>query len=133
MKLYRFIFVSFLIACSASSVAEPQIEREREIHRSEEQLKWLEHNSTVHEFYSSIINICIDGPPALVAALSVYQNAIIEEQRLVAAGMGENHPKLKAIREQKRLGTEKIADWIALTRSHLAAKLTELRKEPNTQ
>ena len=116
---------------SEESAAVSPTQRAEKVRRLEGQLKWLE-RANVDEFVAYVNRLCCDPSP-LVRTCSNYTDAIAEEKHLVAAGLGENHPRLKSLREKKRLEADKISAWIARARSQTASRLAELRKQSERQ
>ncbi|MGZ5018898.1 MAG: GumC family protein [Chthoniobacterales bacterium] len=73
--------------------------------------------------------------PTVLKILPVYQEAVAQEALLLNSGLGENHPKVKALRAQKDVYTKQLEGQVAIIRSGLERNLntaqttvSELRK-----
>ncbi len=62
-------------------------------------------------------------------ALPLYQDAVVEEARMLNSGLGENHPRVKALRAQKDVLANQLMEQIQAVRGSLA---TRLRVEETT-
>ncbi len=62
--------------------------------------------------------------PTVTHIVAAKQEAAIELPRLMNAGLGENHPKVKSLREQVEVYTRQLADQIEAVRNALHGKLT---------
>ncbi len=128
MRHCPLLFILFVV-CGAllpmDCGALPLTERAQEIGRLEAELKRLGQADV--EAFLSQCPCFLESP--LRGAVPLYQAAAADEKRFVAAGIGENHPLLKAARRDKRLAADKISKIIEEAREHIASRLTELRKE----
>ena len=61
--------------------------------------------------------------PTIFKILPLFQEASSEEARLLNGGLGENHPKIKALRAQKEVFSKQLSDAIAALRSALAVRV----------
>ncbi len=73
--------------------------------------------------------------PTVLKILPVYQEAVAQEALLLNSGLGENHPKVKALRAQKDVYTKQLEGQVAIIRSALEknvqsaqSNVEELRK-----
>jgi capsular exopolysaccharide synthesis family protein len=73
--------------------------------------------------------------PTVLKILPVYQDAVAQEALLLNSGLGENHPKVKALRAQKDVYTKQLEGQVLIIRSALEknfttaqSNVTELRK-----
>lgn len=55
--------------------------------------------------------------------LPLYQDTLVDEQRLSNAGLGPNHPKLRALRATKEVYEQQLTDQINAIRKTLATRL----------
>ena len=61
--------------------------------------------------------------PTIQKILPNYQDAVAQEALLLNSGLGENHPKVKALRAQKEVYTKQLEEQVAIIRSALAKNL----------
>lgn len=61
--------------------------------------------------------------PTIQKILPNYQDAVAQEALLLNSGLGENHPKVKALRAQKEVYTQQLEEQVAIIRSALAKNL----------
>ena len=61
--------------------------------------------------------------PTISKILPQFQEANSEEARLLHGGLGENHPRLKALRAQKEVYAQQLTDAIASVRNSLSIRL----------
>ena len=61
--------------------------------------------------------------PTITKILPQYQEAVSDEARLLNSGLGENHPRVKALRAQKDVFAKQLTEGISAVRSALAIKL----------
>lgn len=61
--------------------------------------------------------------PTISKILPQYQEASSEEARMLNGGLGENHPRLRALRAQKEVYVKQLSEAIAAVRNSLAIKL----------
>ncbi len=61
--------------------------------------------------------------PTISKILPLYQDASSEEARLLNGGLGENHPRVRALRAQKEVFTKQLSDAVAAIRTSLSIKL----------
>ncbi len=73
--------------------------------------------------------------PTIQKILPNYQDAVAQEALLLNSGLGENHPKVKALRATKEVYTRQLEEQVTIIRSALDKNLTsskttrdELRK-----
>ncbi len=62
--------------------------------------------------------------PTVTKVLPLYQDAVAEEARLLNSGLGENHPRVKALRAQKAVYAEQLDEQLRALRDALARKVT---------
>jgi capsular exopolysaccharide synthesis family protein len=62
--------------------------------------------------------------PTIQKVLPNYHDAVATEALLLNSGLGENHPKVKAIRAQKEVYTKQLEEQIASIRTALEKNLT---------
>lgn len=75
------------------------------------------------ELINSLTLLNIDDP-TVKKVLPLYQDAIAEEARLMNSGLGENHPRIKALRAQKEVFTTQLHDQIDALKKSLADRLS---------
>ncbi|MEI6350602.1 MAG: polysaccharide biosynthesis tyrosine autokinase [Verrucomicrobiota bacterium] len=61
--------------------------------------------------------------PTVSKILPLYQDSVSEEARMLNSGLGENHPKIKALRAQKAVFSSQLNEQIAALRRSLITKL----------
>jgi polysaccharide biosynthesis transport protein len=61
--------------------------------------------------------------PTIQKILPNYQDAVAQEALLLNSGLGENHPKVRALRAQKQVYTKQLEEQVAIIRSALAKNL----------
>ena len=61
--------------------------------------------------------------PTVAKVLPLYQDAFAEDARMINSGLGENHPKVKALRAQRDVFCKQLNDQIAALRNSYATKL----------
>ena len=61
--------------------------------------------------------------PTIQKILPNYQDAVAQEALLLNSGLGENHPKVKALRAQKEVYTKQLEEQVTIIRSALAKNL----------
>jgi capsular exopolysaccharide synthesis family protein len=61
--------------------------------------------------------------PTISKVLPLFQDACSEEARLLNGGLGENHPRVKALRAQKEVFSKQLMEGIAAVRNSLAIKI----------
>ena len=61
--------------------------------------------------------------PTVAKILPLYQDSVSEEARMLNSGIGENHPKVKALRAQKAIFSTQLNEQIAALRNSLNTKL----------
>ncbi len=62
--------------------------------------------------------------PTIQKTLPNYQDSVAQEALLLNSGLGENHPKVKAVRATKDVYTRQLGEQIASVRSALEKNLT---------
>jgi len=55
--------------------------------------------------------------------IPVYQDAVVEETRLLNYGLGENHPRIKALRAQKEIWAKQLSEQVKTLRTTLGIRL----------
>ena len=121
--LYLWLSTLFLLPSLGADADKP---RAAEIAILKQQLQWLE-RASLQEVISALSRTC-PGDDALTTAIPLYQDAISEERKLVVGGVGENHPRLKSVRAQKRLSADMIAARIDAARNQMTARLAALSR-----
>jgi len=66
--------------------------------------------------------------PTFEKMLPLFQDARAEEAKLLASGIGDNHPRLAAVREQKEQSRASLSDALDEIKANLGAKL-EIEKK----
>jgi polysaccharide biosynthesis transport protein len=66
--------------------------------------------------------------PTIAKILPTYQEAVAQEALLLNSGLGENHPKVKAIRATKDVYQKQLQDQIASIRTGLEKNLEAARR-----
>jgi succinoglycan biosynthesis transport protein ExoP len=66
--------------------------------------------------------------PTISKILPTYQEAVAQEALLLNSGLGENHPKVRAIRATKDVYTKQLQDQIASIRTGLEKNLEASKK-----
>jgi len=61
--------------------------------------------------------------PTIQKILPNYQDAVAQEALLLNSGLGENHPKVRALRAQKEVYTKQLEEQVTIIRSALAKNL----------
>ena len=61
--------------------------------------------------------------PTIQKILPNYQDAVAQEALLLNSGLGENHPKVKALRAQKEVFTRQLEEQVTIIRSALEKNL----------
>lgn len=61
--------------------------------------------------------------PTINKVLPLFQDACSEEARLLNGGLGENHPRVKALRAQKDVFSKQLMEGIAAVRNALSIKI----------
>lgn len=61
--------------------------------------------------------------PTINKVLPLFQDACSEEARLLNGGLGENHPRVKALRAQKDVFSRQLMEGITAVRNALAIKI----------
>ncbi|MGI8435951.1 MAG: GumC family protein [Chthoniobacterales bacterium] len=61
--------------------------------------------------------------PTIQKILPNYQDAVAQEALLLNSGLGENHPKVKALRAQKSVFTRQLEEQVTIIRSALEKNL----------
>ena len=61
--------------------------------------------------------------PTIQKILPNYQDALAQEALLLNSGLGENHPKVKALRAQKSVYTKQLEEQVVIIRSALQKNL----------
>jgi capsular exopolysaccharide synthesis family protein len=61
--------------------------------------------------------------PTIQKILPNYQDAVAQEALLLNSGLGENHPKVKALRAQKDVFTQQLEEQVTIIRSALSQNL----------
>ena len=61
--------------------------------------------------------------PTIQKILPSYQDAVAQEAMLLNSGLGENHPKVKALRATKEVFTRQLEEQVAIIRSALEKNL----------
>src|SRR6202022_2697155 len=61
--------------------------------------------------------------PTIQKTLPNYQDSVASEAQLLNSGLGENHPKVKAVRATKQVYTRQLEEQIAIVRSALEKNL----------
>jgi capsular exopolysaccharide synthesis family protein len=61
--------------------------------------------------------------PTVSKVLPLYQDAVAEEARMLNSGLGENHPRVRALRAQKEVYTKQLSDQLSAMRNAQATKL----------
>ena len=61
--------------------------------------------------------------PTIQKILPNYQDAVAQEASLLNSGLGENHPKVKALRATKEIFTKQLEDQVTIIRSALGKNL----------
>ncbi len=62
--------------------------------------------------------------PTVTKVLPLYQDAVAEEARLLNSGLGENHPRVRALRAQKAVYSAQLEEQLRALRDALARKAT---------
>ncbi len=62
--------------------------------------------------------------PTIQKILPNYQDAVAQEALMLNSGLGENHPKVKALRATKDVYTRQLEEQVAIIRSALQKNLT---------
>jgi polysaccharide biosynthesis transport protein len=62
--------------------------------------------------------------PTVSKVLPLYQDTIAEEARLTNSGLGENHPRMKALHAQKEVYTQQLSEQVASLRKSLESRLS---------
>ncbi len=62
--------------------------------------------------------------PTILKILPNYQEAVAQEALLLNSGLGENHPKVKALRATKEVYTKQLEDQVTIVRSALEKNLS---------
>ena len=65
--------------------------------------------------------------PTIQKILPNYQDAVAQEALLLNSGLGENHPKVKALRAQKSVYTKQLEEQVVIIRSALQKNLNSAR------
>ena len=75
--------------------------------------------------------------PTIQKILPNYQDAVAQEALLLNSGLGENHPKVRALRATKEVFTKQLEEQVTIIRSALEKNLKtaqttrdELRQAP---
>ena len=100
--------------------------RAEEIRHLEGQLKWLT-QANLDEFVRHMHSLCLVDSP-FTTTLKSYVGAIVVEKQMIGGGVGENHPRLKAIRARKRIEADKLSNYMEVARNETTSRLSELRK-----
>src|SRR6202008_2248954 len=61
--------------------------------------------------------------PTVQKVLPNYHDAVAQEALLLNSGLGENHPKVKAVRAQKEVFTKQLEEQVSSIRSALEKNL----------
>ena len=61
--------------------------------------------------------------PTVAKILPLYQDSVSEEARMLNSGLGENHPKVRALRAQKAVFSTQLNEQIAALRNSLSTRL----------
>jgi capsular exopolysaccharide synthesis family protein len=61
--------------------------------------------------------------PTINKVLPLFQDSCSEEARMLNSGLGENHPKVKALRAQKEVFARQLMEGIAAVRNALSIKI----------
>ena len=61
--------------------------------------------------------------PTIQKILPNYQDAVAQEASMLNSGLGENHPKVKALRAQKSVFTKQLEEQVTIIRSALQKNL----------
>jgi succinoglycan biosynthesis transport protein ExoP len=65
--------------------------------------------------------------PTITKTLPAYQDTVAIEAQLMNSGLGENHPKVKALRATKQVYQKQLEDQVKMIRSALQKNLTTAR------
>lgn len=76
----------------------------------------------IEELIPTLHSLNIDDPTVL-KILPLYQDAIAEDARLLNSGLGENHPRVKALRAERDVYAKQLNEQIEALRSALGTKL----------
>lgn len=74
------------------------------------------------ELMTSLPHLNIQDP-TITRLLPLYQEAVLEEARLVAAGLGDRHPKVNSVRAQKQILAVQLNEQVKAIRASLATRL----------
>lgn len=66
--------------------------------------------------------------PTTLKILPNYQDAVAQEASLLNSGLGENHPKVKALRAQKQVFAKQLQEQVAIVHSALEKNLRTAEK-----
>ncbi|PZR78992.1 MAG: hypothetical protein DLM52_01925 [Chthoniobacterales bacterium] len=66
--------------------------------------------------------------PTTLKILPNYQDAVAQEASLLNSGLGENHPKVKALRAQKQVFARQLQEQVGIVRSALEKNLKTAEK-----
>ncbi len=66
--------------------------------------------------------------PTTLKILPNYQDAVAQEASLLNSGLGENHPKVKALRAQKQVFAKQLQEQVTIVRSALEKNLRTAEK-----
>jgi succinoglycan biosynthesis transport protein ExoP len=66
--------------------------------------------------------------PTTLKILPNYQDAVAQEALLLNSGLGENHPKVKALRAQKQVYARQLQEQVGIVRSALEKNLKTAEK-----
>src|SRR5437870_10559257 len=65
--------------------------------------------------------------PTLQKILPIYQEAVAQEALLLNSGLGENHPKVRAIRATKEVYTKQLEQQVSSIRTALEKNLNTVQ------
>ena len=78
---------------------------------------------TPEELTSALRSLNLEDP-TVTKVLPMYQEAFAEDARLANSGLGENHPRVKALRAQQAVYAKQLNEQIYALRNSYATKLT---------
>ena len=61
--------------------------------------------------------------PTVSKILPLYHDAVVEEARMLSSGLGENHPRIHALRAQKTVFAKQLTEQIEAVRAGLATRI----------
>lgn len=74
------------------------------------------------ELIAALHHLNIDDP-TVAKVLPLYQEAVAEEARMLNSGLGDRHPRVKALQAQKGVYEEQLHEQVVALRSTLATRL----------